>query len=132
MAFRRPFRRLALGAVTATAVFFACDSNPTAVSGPGELHALVVSPNGPEGAAVLELRGAGLGTVSMSGGYAFGEPSAGSMRLVVVLNQPGDIAFTISVDDVGNVPTATIVEVSDGANQLRASSAGYTVEFTAR
>lgn len=118
-----------IAAAMFTAVFLGCDSTPVDVTGPGILNAVLISPNGAEGAAVLQLIGPGLGQVTAAEGDVFAEHGSDGVRLVIVLDQPGDIKFRIAVDDVGDFPTWEVIEVADGANELRPSSSGYSMEF---
>lgn len=96
----------------------------------GEFRAVLESPAGPEGAAVIELRGAGVQLVTADGGALFQETAAGVVRLVAVRDTPSEIAFRVAVAADAAPPTATVVEVSDGSDQLRASLDGYHVRFS--
>ncbi|MFC1639609.1 hypothetical protein ACFL3B_02460 [Gemmatimonadota bacterium] len=99
-------------------------------SGPGELHANVVSPNALDGAAVLEITGGlGLGSIASDDGEVFYQHDGGTTRLVVVLDNPGLITFRVRVDDVAELPSATVTQVSDGNNELRSSLSGYEIEW---
>lgn len=119
-----------------SALFFAatvtgCDllglSGP---SGPGELHAIVVSQNALEGASVLELSGpTGLGAILSDDGEVFYERDGTTTRVVVILDDPGQITFYMRVEDVSELPSLTVVQVADGNNELRSSIAGYDVEW---
>ncbi len=100
------------------------------VSVPGILTATVESPNGAEGAALIRLIG---------GGVAFVEPLTGALhtsvlgdttKVLVVLDTPGDIAFRLNVADTTRPPVATLIQVADGQNELRAGLIGYSVRFT--
>jgi len=110
----------------------ACDvTGPDGPSGPGILEGTLVSPSGAEGSVVLELRGGiGLGTVSSAGGEVLYRHSGESTRIVVILDEPGQIRFSISADDVGSIPDATVIQVAGGENALRSSVSGYSVTFT--
>ena len=110
----------------------ACDLlGPSGPSGPGWLCADLESPNGQEGAAVLELAGGrGLGTVSLDGGDVFYELDGSTIRIVVVMDTPGTIHLEIRTDDVARVPSVAVVQVADGENRLRSSLAGYRLSFT--
>ena len=123
---------LVFGAVVSTLLFFACESTPVDPTGPGELEAALISPNGDEGSAVLELAGAGIGQVTGIQGQAYTLPSGSDIRVVIILNNPGQIKLNIAVDDVASVPAVAVIEVADGANVLRSSTTGYSVEFSRR
>lgn len=110
----------------------ACDFlGPDDPSGPGTFVGTVYSPNGAEGSAILELTGGvGLGTVSPVGGEVLYEHLAQSTRIVVVLDDPGEIQFQLQTDDISVLPTVTVIQVADGANEVRPSVAEYSVSFS--
>ncbi len=110
-------------------VIFACTPEPTSPGPPGILHAVLLSPEGPEGSAVLELTSTGLGEVMAVEGQVFARQGVGVVTLVVVLDKPGEIAFRMSVADIRSPPTVTVLEVADGDDQVRETLAGYEVEF---
>lgn len=120
-----------LTALALLTVAAACDDlGPSGPRGPGSIHADLVSPNGAEGSAVLELvGGTGLGTVTATGGEVFYEREGDTLRIVVVLDVPGEIGVRIDTEDVRDLPSVTVVQVADGDNQLRSSLAGYHVEL---
>ena len=128
---RRPIPTVLIATAIITTVFLACDSTPAEVTGPGELQALLVSPNGAEGAAVIELAGEGIGTVTAFRGWGrvFAERAGATVRVVVVLDKPGEITFRVAVDDVSDPPTGVVLEIADGSNEIRQSLSGYSVEF---
>lgn len=101
----------------------ACGTEPPTA---GNITVSVQSPNGVEGAAVLAIAGVRVTAATLATGAAFlgsGEP----VRLVAVLEQPGDIVLTLEVSDVNASPTVELVEVADAENRLRESLAGYQV-----
>lgn len=110
----------------------ACDLlGPDDPKGPGAFEVKVLSPNGPEAAAVIELNGGiGLGTVSPVGGEVLYDHREGSTFVAIVLDEPGQIRFHVRTDNVGQLPEARVIQVADGANQLRPSVAGYEVSFS--
>ena len=110
----------------------ACDTlGPDEPMGPGSLLATLVSPLGNEASAVFELTGGvGLVTVSAPGGEVFYEHFGGSTRIIVVLNDPGEVRFQVRTEDVGQPPEVSVIQVADGDNRLRTSLSGYTVRFT--
>ena len=81
---------------------------------------------------VLELTGAGIGRVTAIRGQAYTLPTASGVRVVVILNEAGEIKLSIAVDDVASALAASVIEVADGANVLRPSTTGYSVEFSRR
>ena len=103
------------------------DKGPT---GPGVFHATLVGPTGAVGSAVLELvGGSGMGTISPEGGQVFYEYQGNRVRLVLVQDEPGTLRFQIRTEDVSVVPTATVIQVADGSNQLLTSISGYSVRL---
>jgi hypothetical protein len=112
------------------AVLTACGPDQLVPLGPGALQAALVSPNGPEGAVVLELAGPGLGEVTVAEGEVFAQADGNTTRLVIIRDIPGQIQFRVQVNERSAPPNATVVEVADGTNELRSSIAGYQVEFT--
>jgi hypothetical protein len=127
-------KTISLGALAALVLLAtgACDSTgPDGPRGPGSFLATLVSPNGDEGSAVFELTGGvELGAVTGFGGEVFHQHFGGSTRVVVVLDQPGQISFRIGTGDVGEPPEAAVIQVADGENELRPSVAAYRVEIT--
>jgi hypothetical protein len=125
-----------LTSVTAALLFSAtvagCDflglSGP---SGPGELHANILSPDGAvDGAAVLELTGAtGLGSITSDDGDVLFERDGTTTRIVIILDDPGLLTFKMRVEDVSELPNAIVVQVADGNNGLRSSVTDYEVEW---
>jgi hypothetical protein len=124
-------RTLAMGLVAFA--LSSCDllgPDESGPEGPGAFHASLVSPAGAEGSAVLELVGGfQLGTISPEGGQAFYEYQGTSVRLVIILDEPGPIRFQIRTEDVSVVPTASVIQVADAGNQLRASLEGYSLQL---
>lgn len=107
-----------------------CDFlGPDGPEGPGVLLVTLVSPVGNEASAVFELTGGiGLGTVSPIGGEVLYQHYGGSTRVVVVMDEPGEVRFQVRTEDLGQLPEADVVQVADGENQLRISLSGYTVQ----
>lgn len=97
---------------------------------PGFLTASLVSPHGSEGAALISVVGVGLGNVESTGGRVFTFSRGDTIRVLVVLDAPGDLGFRISVPDVGSPPAAMVVQVADGGNALRADLSAYRVSFS--
>jgi hypothetical protein len=127
------YRRLA-GIVAGGLLFIlaGCDLfGPDGPSGPGWLQADLVSPNASESAVVLELVGGrGLGSPALEGGELFFEQDGNTLRIVAVLDDPGSIRVDLRTDDVARLPSAAVIQVADGENELRASLEGYEVSFT--
>ena len=120
-----------ISALLISATALGCDflglSGP---SGPGELHANIVSANAFDGAAVIEITGGlGIGTITSDNGEVFYQNDGGTTRLVVILDDPGPITFQVRVEDVAELPAATVVQVADGNNELRTSVSDYEIEW---
>ena len=112
-----------------TALFLACGEEATQPAPvPGDLAVSVVSPNGLEGAAVLQTAQEGILGITAEVGQAHHWRADGVSRIVVLLDQPGDIRFTLAVADITRPPTLRVVEVADPDNRLRTMLLGYVVE----
>jgi hypothetical protein len=90
--------------------------------------ARLASPNGAEGAAVIEVA-ATVDDVEVVGGEAFLRASNGVTRIAVVLDQPGTIRFGLPRLPRGSGPAATVVQVADGNNELRTDLSAYRVDY---
>ena len=98
---------------------------------PGLLVASLASPNGLEGAALIHIVGAGVGSLEPTGdGRAFTSSHGDTLRVLLVLDTPGELGFRISVPDLATPPTATVLQVADGANALRLDISAYQVRFS--
>ena len=102
------------------------DSGGPGAGGSGAIGQ-VVSPNGSEGAAIIEFAGA-VDSIVVTGGRAYLQTGGGRTRAALVLDQPGNIQFRLP-RVTGAAPSATVVQVAGGDNQLRASVAGYQVAY---
>lgn len=96
----------------------------------GTFNATVVSPNGDEASAVLELTGTGIEQVIRGTGFMAASPIAGGQRVVIVREVPGPLLFVVKVAPGNEPPTARVVEVAGDDNVPRASLNGYSVTFT--
>ena len=123
----RVFSGIAASALLLSAVGCSGDAGPEIQ--PGILTASLVSPNGPEGAALIGLVGSGLGFVEPAGGRAFTFSRGDAIRILLLLDTPGELGFRISVPDVRSPPAATVLQVADGENALRGDVAAYRVRF---
>lgn len=121
--------RFAPAIVAAILAVGACgDEGP--VSGPGTLTAVVSSPNGAEGAAVVTLIGEGVGAVTALDGWLFEERIADGVRVMVVSDQAGPLRFQVALADTTQRPVGTVEEVAGPDDVLRSlTTARYTVEF---
>ena len=128
-----PSSRAMRALVAAAAVFLAAcgtDSNEPqqALTFAVELD----SPNGDEGAALLELEGDVAVVRAPAGTRIMMHRDGGATRVVVVRDEPGSIAFEVDLAEPGPAPEARVIEVSGPDDALRAVSSGYAVSFRAR
>lgn len=98
-------------------------------SGPGVRTVVVVSPAGPEGAALVRLEGPGVEGVMAIDGRIFHHARGDTVRVVVVREESGEIRFAVSLADTLAEPRGTVLEVADGENELRTGLSGYAVEI---
>lgn len=98
---------------------------------PGNMVAVLVSPNGAEGAAVFETTSDAISDVTVDAGDVFFGTLTGTTRIIVVLDPPGEIRFTIAVDDVNQPPSLHLIEVADGDNVTRAGLRDYSIQLEA-
>ena len=129
----RPLPALRLGLLTILLLTLpgCIDLGPSGPQGRGSITVDLMSPNGAEGAAVFELTGGtGLGVVSSFGGEVYYNSNYGTgvTRVVVVMDVPGDVQFKVRTSNVGDLPSVTVLQVTDGDDQLRSSLGGYEVE----
>lgn len=97
----------------------------------GRYLATLASPNGQlDAAAVIELTGNGIDTVTAAdAAQVFVQRSGSTMRVVVVKDVPGSIQFAVQLAKGSRIPEATVVEVADGGDQVRTSLTGYRVRI---
>lgn len=107
----------------------ACDGGGTELRVDAPLVISLESPNGPEGAAMLELYGMGSARVEASSGSLFERRSGDTTRVIVILETPGSIVLATEGGRERSTPGWRILEVSDPVNELRPSLDGYTLRF---
>jgi hypothetical protein len=118
---------LRLPAALAVVFLLACgDSGPQ--SGPGVLTVTVVSPSGAEGSAVVSIFGPGIGDLTALGGRLFESRRADTVRVVLVNDDAGDLAFSVAVADTTQPPVGVVLQVADAEDRLRDVLAGYALE----
>jgi hypothetical protein len=122
------FIRRAAGVVALLLVGACTGEGP--VSAPGTLTATLVSPNGAEGAAVIVLAGDGVTDVQPLGDTEVHSRTTGTTTWVVLLSElGGTLAFSLTVPDTTQPPTAVVQEVAGADDALRDLASGYRVEF---
>ena len=131
---QHPFHRRGARPILAVAALFlaACGSDSKAPPQSLGFFVELESPNGAEGAAVLELDGDVAAVRAPAGSRVLTYAASGMTRVIVVLDQPGTIAFEIDLAERGPAPEARVIEVSDPNDALRAPSSRYDVSFRAR
>ncbi|MEQ1855031.1 MAG: hypothetical protein ABL963_01095 [Longimicrobiales bacterium] len=119
----------ALG-VCATAVLLTACSDQGPESAPGTLTAALVSPNGAEGAAVVTLRGQGLGaTTGLGDVVLFRLDDADVTTMVLVSPSGGSLSFRAEVADTTRPPTTAVLQIAGPDDELRATLSGYRLEW---
>ena len=112
----------------AVLVLAACDRS-TDPGGPGTLTAFLISPNGAEGAAILDVVGEVESVSSTNDVRAFSSTTPTGKRVIVVRSTPGPLSVNFRVPDVSRPPQVSVIEVADGGDRIRASLNGYRVEL---
>ncbi len=112
----------------ALSLLVACtDQSPP---GPGILTATLKSPNGAEGAAVVVLMGPGIGEVTPVGSnQLYSNSSLDEVRIVLINQNDGTLAFRVEVADTTIEPAAIVEEVANPDNLIRSTLDGYQLEF---
>ena len=105
-----------------------CDGS-TEPSGPGTITVSIVSPNGAEGAAILDIVGPVETVTGANDVSAYPTPSATGTRVVLVRMTPGSLQVRLGIPDVSRPPSVSVIEVADGNDRLRESVGGYSVEL---
>lgn len=106
------------------------DDGPTEPSpSEGAYRIDVVSPNGPEGAALLEVAGDLVAGVEGLGSQAYVRPVEGGARVLVLVSTPGELVFRLELEDAAARPDVELLQVVSPENRPRDLS-GYSVEVT--
>ncbi len=93
------------------------------------MTAALVSPNGAEGAAVVDVAGTVENISGSSGVSVYTTPSATGTRVILVRMTPGALEMSFRTQDISRPPNISVVEVADGDDAVRASLTGYRMEF---
>jgi hypothetical protein len=121
--------RAITGRITAAALLLGgCsgDGSPTEQLTGAIAH--IDSPNGAEGAAIVEFAGS-VREIVVVGGTSYVRAVGGVSRAAIVLDKPGTIRFSLPDFEPSAAPTATVLEVAAGDNALRANVAAYRVTY---
>jgi hypothetical protein len=90
---------------------------------------VLVSPNGPEGAVILDVTGAVESFTATKDVSVYTTPSNAGTRVVLVRLTPGELSVNMKISNTLEPPPVQVVEVADGDNNIRASLSGYQVTF---
>ena len=96
---------------------------------PGDLTVVLESPNGAEGAVLVEIDGF-VSASAPAAGELYTVEDGEMTRVLVILDEAGEIRFQITVPDVREDPEYRIIEVSGPDDSVRQLLDGYTLEFT--
>lgn len=136
MSRKRLRRATTVGTILVLTALAACRNEPTGGGDippqPGDATATVVSPNGDEGSAVLEVTGGTVLDVRTDEAYVrvYRVPTD-PVRIVVARLRPGELTFRLTTDDVGHLPGIRVVEVGAPDDRLRPDITGYSVTVLA-
>lgn len=108
------------------AALLACSGEKASIPKTGQYVGRLVSPNGSEGSAIVTV-GAATDSVTLLRGRAFSRTTGGTTRIVLVLDQPGEMRFTLHGVAAGSRPNFQVIEVADGGDRARPSVVGYAV-----
>jgi hypothetical protein len=111
-----------------TLAALACESEPL----PGELLAVIETPNDFEGAALVQLEGVYPSVSASVGDQVFAHVADGVTRVVVVrrgASWDGPLQFRVPTSDVRRPPDAVVLQVADLDNALRVITDEYRVAF---
>jgi hypothetical protein len=107
-------------------VVFGC-SDPHAPGRQSEFTVAVVSPNGPEGAVLLDVAAAQVIAVTSESAEVHTHVEGDRLMVVLVRAQPGELRAVVEVPDATRPPEVRLVQVAGPTNALR-PLAGYSVE----
>ncbi len=128
-------RRAAMPLVCVAALG-SCDSGPTdgGEPTPGTLKVILASPNASDAAILVQLDGVEIENVVVSGSgrVAYSRSVSGTRIKAVILGAVGTgelLRFDVPDTRRRTSYTASVLQVSDDANTLRAALTGYTLQI---
>ena len=92
--------------------------------------ASIMSPNGAEGSALLEITGE-VTEVTSESARVFFRANAGVTRAILVLPEAGTLRFRVRLASVAPPPDTRIVMIGGPSDSLRLNLAGYRVQYRA-
>ena len=98
-------------------------------SQPGEVDVFLVSPNGPESAAIVELDGVFDRVSAPPSAVAFSEIVDGRTRVAIMMRTHGEVWFSVLVPNVSDPPPGRVLEVAGPTNAIRANVEDYGLQF---
>lgn len=98
-------------------------------SQPGEIEVFLISPNGPETAAIVELEGVFDRVTAPASAVVFSEIVGGRTRVAILMRNFGDVWFRVFVPSLSDPPAARVLEVADPYNEIRDDLEGYAIQF---
>jgi hypothetical protein len=125
------FRSFTGAAVVALLLASGCSDAPSTPPVLPYRTAVLQSPSGAEGAAVLEVDGAPFLEVTADGSELHVGTDGAVTRIVVLRADPGEIRFRVRMDPAAPDPAVRVVQVAAPDDALRPDLAGYQVRFTA-
>ena len=96
---------------------------------PGQIEVFLVSPNGPESAAIVELEGVFDQVSAPTSAVAFSEIVDGRTRIAIMMRAHGDVWFRVFVPSVSDPPAARVLEVAGPTNEIRDDVENYALHF---
>lgn len=129
---KRPLR-FSLALLASLSLLGACDSGPTGGGGPGTLKVVLSSPNATDDAILIRLDGPDMSDVVVSGaGRTAYVRTVSATRIVVAIvgsvSSGEQLRFDVPDTKRSADYLATVIEVSDATNTLRATPATYTLQ----
>ena len=122
-------RRNPICLLSVAATLCACGGSGEPVITPSNAPyvATLVSPLGAEGSAIVSVD-ATTDSVTLNGGRAFSQSAAGITRIVMILDQPGEMRFTLHGVRAGSGRIFQVLQVADTTDRPRASLTDYRVQ----
>lgn len=102
-----------LAALLLSLVIAGCGSEGTTAAGTDGVVSAVVT--GPADVSAVVMDFTSVSDIDVEGGDVFTSATAGGMRAVIVLHEPGTVRVLLTPSAAGVTPTAMLVDVADAA-----------------